>query len=113
MGMNMARHLMRGGHDVVAYNRSCDKVDELVKEGAVGAYSLQEVVGKLEKPRAAWIMLPAGKPVDDTIDELRCLLDRPADPCTVVIIDASKLVLDFIYGVQTLNHQLPILVCDH
>jgi 6-phosphogluconate dehydrogenase len=78
MGMNMARRLMGGGHDVVAFNRSRDKTDELVNEGAVGAYSLQEVVSKLEKPRAVWIMLPAGKPVDDTIDVLISLLE-PGD----------------------------------
>ena len=75
MGMNMARRLLGGGHDVIAWNRSRDRTDELVKEGAVGAYSLEEVVGKLEKPRTVWIMLPAGKPVDDTIDELRGLLE--------------------------------------
>jgi 6-phosphogluconate dehydrogenase len=78
MGMNMARRLMGGGHEIVAFNRSRDKTDELVKEGAIGAYSLAEVVGKLEKPRAVWIMLPAGKPVDDTIDELKTLLE-PGD----------------------------------
>ena len=76
MGMNMARRLIGGGHDVVGFNRTRDKTDELVKEGAVGAYSLEEVVSKLEKPRTVWIMLPAGKPVDDTIDKLKELLER-------------------------------------
>lgn len=78
MGMNMARRLLGGGHEVVVWNRSRDKTYELVKEGATGAYSLEEVVDKLEKPRTVWIMLPAGKPVDDTIDKLRELLD-PGD----------------------------------
>jgi 6-phosphogluconate dehydrogenase len=78
MGINMARRLLGGGHEVVAYNRSRDKTDELVKEGAVGAYSLEEVVQKLKPPRAVWIMLPAGKPVDDTIDKLKRLLE-PGD----------------------------------
>ena len=78
MGMNMARRLMGGGHEVVAYNRTRDKVDELAREGATPAYSLSEVVDKLEAPRAVWIMLPAGKPVDDTIDQLKGLLD-PGD----------------------------------
>jgi 6-phosphogluconate dehydrogenase len=78
MGMNMARRLLGGGHDVVAYNRSREKTDELIKEGAAGAYSLEEVVEKLEQPRVLWIMLPAGKPVDDTIDGLKVLLD-PGD----------------------------------
>jgi 6-phosphogluconate dehydrogenase len=78
MGMNMARRLLGGGHEVVAWNRSRDKTDELVKEGAAGAYSIEEVVEKLEKPRAVWIMLPAGKPVDDTITILKGLLE-PGD----------------------------------
>ena len=78
MGMNMARRLLGGGHEVVAWNRSRATTDELVKEGAVGAYSLEEVVQKLHPPRAVWIMLPAGKPVDDTIGRLKDLLE-PGD----------------------------------
>jgi 6-phosphogluconate dehydrogenase len=78
MGMNMARRLLGGGHDVVAFNRTRDKTDELAKEGAIGAYSLKEVVDKLEKPRSVWIMLPAGKPVEDTIEALTELLE-PGD----------------------------------
>jgi 6-phosphogluconate dehydrogenase len=78
MGMNMARRLLGGGHEVIAYNRSRDKTDELVKEGAMGTYSLEEVVQKLQPPRAVWIMLPAGKPVDDTIGQLKELLE-PGD----------------------------------
>ncbi len=71
MGMNMARRLLDGGHEVVVWNRSPDKIDEMIKEGAVGAYSIGEAVSKLKKPRAVWIMLPAGKPVDDTIKVLK------------------------------------------
>jgi 6-phosphogluconate dehydrogenase len=78
MGMNMARRLLGGGHEVIAWNRSRDKTDELVREGAAGAYSLEEVADKLEKPRAVWIMLPAGRPVDDTIARLKDLLE-PGD----------------------------------
>jgi len=51
MGMNMATRLLRRGHEVVAYNRTATKVDEIVKEGAKGARSLQELVGKLTPPR--------------------------------------------------------------
>ena len=76
--MNMARRLLGGGHEVIVWNRSRDKTDELVSEGATGVYSLEEVVDKLEKPRAVWIMLPAGKPVDDTIGKLKKLLE-PGD----------------------------------
>lgn len=76
MGMNMAKRLLKGRHKVVAYNRSPDKVDEIVKHGAKGAYSLEELVGKLKHPRVIWLMLPAGKPVDDAIDSLKCLLEK-------------------------------------
>lgn len=74
MGMNMAKRLLRGGHQVVAYNRTPQKTDELVKGGAEGAYSLQEVVDKLEPPRIVWLMLPAGTTVDEHISKLSEIL---------------------------------------
>ncbi len=74
MGMNMARRLMEKGHEVVAFNRTPGKVDEIVREGAVGAYTLQELAAKLEQPRVIWLMLPAGRPVDDAIAELKKFL---------------------------------------
>ncbi len=74
MGMNMAIRLVRGGHDVIAYNRTADKVDAIVKEGAKGAYSLEELVKKLSPPRFIWLMLPAGNTVDDHIESLKELL---------------------------------------
>ena len=76
MGMNMARRLMQGGHEVVAFNRSPDKTDQLVAEGAQGAYTLEEVVAKLAPPRILWLMLPAGSVVDDHISRGRS--PRPA-----------------------------------
>ncbi|MFC1867538.1 phosphogluconate dehydrogenase (NAD(+)-dependent, decarboxylating) [Thermodesulfobacteriota bacterium] len=76
MGMNMAKRLLKGGHEVVAFNRTPNKVDQLVEEGAIGAYSLTELTGKLSPPRIAWIMLPAGPVVDDHIRELKDLLSR-------------------------------------
>jgi 6-phosphogluconate dehydrogenase len=71
MGMNMVRRLLRGNHQVIAYNRTPEKTKEIEKEGAVGAYALSELVDKLSPPRPVWIMLPAGKPVDDHIAQLR------------------------------------------
>ena len=59
MGANMVRRLMRAGHECVVYDISADAVAALVKEGAVGAASMEEFVSKLSKPRAAWLMLPA------------------------------------------------------
>ena len=74
MGMNMARRLLQGGHQVVAFNRTPDKTEEIVKEGAIGAFSLMELVEKLPAPRVVWLMLPAGQIIDDHIEQLRPLL---------------------------------------
>lgn len=76
MGMNMALRLLRGRHRVVAYNRSAEKVDEIVKKGAKGAYSLGELVDRLKPPRNVWIMLPAGRPVEEALDSLKGLLKK-------------------------------------
>jgi 6-phosphogluconate dehydrogenase len=76
MGANMARRLMRGGHECVAYDRSAANVSELEANGATGAASLKELVGKLETPRAVWIMVPAGAPTEETVMELGKLLAR-------------------------------------
>ena len=85
MGMNMARRLLRGSHEVVAYNRSRQKTDALVKEGAIGAYSLKEAVEKLTPPRVIWIMLPAGSTVDEHIHQFKELLS-PGD----IIVDGGN-----------------------
>jgi len=69
MGANMARRLIRKGHSCVVFNRSPQAVNELVKEKATGATSLVDVVKKLERPRAIWLMVPAAV-VDDTIADL-------------------------------------------
>jgi 6-phosphogluconate dehydrogenase len=76
MGMNMTRRLLKGGQKVVAYNRTLDRIKEIVKEGAIGAYSLGELVKKMKTPRLIWLMLPAGKPVDDQIKKLKNLLGK-------------------------------------
>jgi len=69
MGANMARRLLKGGHRTVVFNRSPEPVKELVRENAVGSSSLPDLVEKLEKPRAIWLMVPAAA-VDDTIADL-------------------------------------------
>lgn len=76
MGMNMARRLMSGGHEVVAYNRSPEKVDQIRKEGAIGAESLEDLVSKLTAPRIVWMMLPIGGAIDDNIAALKKLLSK-------------------------------------
>jgi 6-phosphogluconate dehydrogenase len=76
MGMNMALRLLKGRQTVIAYNRSPEKVKQISKKGAKGAYSLEELAGQLKPPRVVWIMLPAGRPVDATIAELKKLLKK-------------------------------------
>jgi len=85
MGMNMAKRLLLGGHEVVAFNRTPAKTDQLVKEGAIGAYSISEVVDKLSHPRVTWIMLPAGSTVDEHINKLKQILS-PDD----IVIDGGN-----------------------
>ncbi len=74
MGGNMARRLIRGGHEVVVYDLSKGSIDALAAEGAKAAYTLESLVGQLTPPRVAWVMLPAGRPVNDTIGKLEGLL---------------------------------------
>src|SRR6188768_736206 len=73
MGANMVRRLMRDGHDCVVFDVDSDAVTALAGEGATGAESLADLVEKLERPRHAWIMVPAGY-VQGTVDELAELL---------------------------------------
>src|SRR6201997_1103211 len=74
MGANMVRRLIRNGHDCAVFDRSQQAVSELVKENAAGAASLADLVKKLEKPRAVWLMVPAAV-VDQTIADLLPHLD--------------------------------------
>jgi 6-phosphogluconate dehydrogenase len=70
MGANMVRRLLRDGHQIVAYNRTAEKTQEIAGEGAEPSFSIEELVGKLEKPRAVWIMVPAGDATEAQIAEL-------------------------------------------
>ena len=74
MGANMARRLMRGGHECVGYDRSQANVAEISNNGALAAASLEDLVAKLDAPRAVWIMVPAGEPTEETVVELGKLL---------------------------------------
>jgi len=75
MGANMVLRVMRAGHKCVVYDVHPEVIQSLVKEGATGATSLKDLVGKLEKPRAVWLMVPAAI-VDQTLSELVPLLER-------------------------------------
>ena len=85
MGANMTQRLLGGGHRIVAYDRNADAVREVAKAGAAGAGSLEKLVGKLSPPRAVWLMVPAGAPVEQTIQALAPLLS-PGD----TIIDGGN-----------------------
>jgi 6-phosphogluconate dehydrogenase len=70
MGGNMVRRLLRGGHQCVVSDLDPKNVEALAKEGAKGSSSLDDFVAKLQKPRAAWIMVPAGDPTEQTVNAL-------------------------------------------
>ena len=70
MGANMVRRLLRDNHEIVAFNRTPEKTQEIAKEGAEAAFSIEELVAKLAKPRAVWVMVPAGDATEAQIDEL-------------------------------------------
>ncbi len=74
MGANMVRRLMRGGHKCVVFDLNPANVDSLAHEGASGASSMEEFVQKLTKPRAAWVMVPAGDATESTVMKLASLM---------------------------------------
>ncbi|SJZ40462.1 phosphogluconate dehydrogenase (NAD(+)-dependent, decarboxylating) [Selenihalanaerobacter shriftii] len=76
MGKNLALNLIDNGHQVVGYDRNSDTVKGAEKEGVKGAYSLEELVNKLSPRRVIWMMIPAGAPVDDTLERLSSILDK-------------------------------------
>jgi 6-phosphogluconate dehydrogenase len=76
MGANMTERLLKGGHEVVAFDLSEESRGAVAAKGAEPAASLEELVDKLAPPRAAWVMVPAGRPTDDTITELGRRFER-------------------------------------
>lgn len=85
MGGNMVRRLMKGGHSCVVYDRDAARVKELAAQGAGGASELAGVISALQKPRAIWVMLPAGAITEETVNTLAEHMD-PGD----VIIDGGN-----------------------
>ena len=85
MGLNMVTRLTRGGHQVVAYDRSVEAVARAGTAGARGADSLDALVAALTLPRSVWVMVPAGDPTESTVSALAGLL-TPGD----VIIDGGN-----------------------
>jgi 6-phosphogluconate dehydrogenase len=74
MGANMARRLHRAGHHVVAWNRSDEKVRQIMTEGLDGAVTAQDAVARLPSPRIVWLMVPAGDATEETMEEFAALL---------------------------------------
>jgi len=70
MGANMTERLVLGGHKVITYDRSAEAIQRVVDKGALGAASLTDFVKKLSLPRAIWLMVPSGDPVEQTGDQL-------------------------------------------
>ena len=85
MGAGIVRRLLRDGHDCVGYDVSADAVKELEADGAVGSTSLEDFAARLEKPRAVWVMVPAGEITSATIAALADVLE-PGD----VVIDGGN-----------------------
>src|SRR5687768_15031425 len=81
MGANMVRRLLRGGHACVVNDRNPEAVEALVKEGAIGAASLQVLIEQLKSPRAIWLMIPAAL-VDTMLDQL------------VTVVTADDIIID-------------------
>jgi 6-phosphogluconate dehydrogenase len=81
MGANMTRRLVRGGHEVIGYDREPTVVGRVVEAGAGGAGSLQDLVGRLDSPKHVWVMVPAGDPTRSTILALAELLE---EGCTII-----------------------------
>lgn len=101
MGGNIARRLMLNGHTTVVYDRNAAFVENLRQEGATGVADLPALVAGLEKPRAVWVMLPAGAPTEDTINDLSELLE----PGDVIIDGGNTYYKDDIRRAQTLSEK--------
>jgi 6-phosphogluconate dehydrogenase len=99
MGANLVRRLMRSGHQCVVYDRKPDAIATLTREGATGAAGLDDLVKKLDKPRAVWVMLPAGRPTEDSVNEL-C---RRMEQGDIVIDGGNSFYRDDIRRAQALQ----------
>ena len=70
MGANMTKRLLKGGHEIVVFDLNEEAIRDAEAGDAQGARTLEEAVGKLETPRALWVMVPAGEPTESTIRRL-------------------------------------------
>ena len=101
MGGNMARRLLRGGHEVVAYATDATAVRQLAGEGAVGALTLDDFVARLKPPRVAWVMVPAGPPTEQVVTDLA----RRLDPGDTLIDGGNSYFKDDVRRSRTLRER--------
>jgi 6-phosphogluconate dehydrogenase len=101
MGAGMTQRLLQGGHQVVVYDRTPQAVSALMSKGAAGSDSLEDLGQKLKAPRIFWLMIPAGAPVDDTIQRLEDTL-APGD---VIVDGGNSNYKDSIRRAETLRTQ--------
>ena len=101
MGGNIARRLMKAGHQVVVYDRSAEAVEKLAGEGAISASSLDDVRGKLDTPAIWWVMLPAGGPTEVTVMKIAGLMQ----PVDVIIAGGNSFYKDDVRRAAVLNEK--------
>lgn len=101
MGSGMTTRLLQGGHQVVVFDRSADAIAALAGKGAIGASSLEDLGQKLKAPRIFWLMIPAGPPVDDTIQRLSGVIS----PGDVIVDGGNSNYKDSIRRAETLRSQ--------
>jgi 6-phosphogluconate dehydrogenase len=101
MGSGMTVRLLQGGHQVMVFDRSADAIAALAGKGATGASSLEDLGQKLKSPRIFWLMIPAGPPVDDTIQRLSAILS----PGDVIVDGGNANYKDSVRRAETLRSQ--------
>jgi 6-phosphogluconate dehydrogenase len=101
MGSGMTVRLLQGGHQVMVFDRSADAIAALTGKGATGASSLEDLGQKLKAPRIFWLMIPAGAPIDDTIQRLSAILS----PGDIIIDGGNSNYKDSVRRAETLRTQ--------
>lgn len=94
MGMNMAERMLKQGQDVVAYNRSQDKVQALASKGATPGSSVADLVSKLKTPRVVWLMLPSGEPTESHLFDPEYGVTNLLEPGDIVVDGANSMFKD-------------------
>jgi 6-phosphogluconate dehydrogenase len=100
MGANMVRRLMKGGHECVVYDRNVDAVNTLIKEGATGTASLDELINKLKPPRAVWLMVPSA-----AVDSAVAKLARKLQQQDIVVDGGNSYYIDDIRRARQLREK--------